>query len=128
VFNSEVAVLVAAGIGVTVSRPSCLPRLALTHLPLPGHLSRPRLASPPLARPNAQPFASILKHIWYRQRAGTLGRLRRVEFVWSCRETGSFGWIHDLLEELEGAQMDDRFLRISVSAAQGRGPRWGKAS
>lgn len=44
-----------------------------------------------------------------------MGRLRRVEFVWTCRETGSFGWIKDLLEELEEAQRGSDFLRISVS-------------
>ena len=32
------------------------------------------------------PFASILKDIWYRQRAGRLGRLRHVEFIWICRD------------------------------------------
>ncbi|KAI9639408.1 ferric reductase NAD binding domain-containing protein [Dioszegia hungarica] len=84
VFASEVAVLVAAGIGVT-------------------------------------PFASILKHIWYAQQAGKMGRLRRVEFVWTCRETGSFGWIKDLLEELEEAQRGSDFLRISIYLTQRMG-------
>ncbi|WVQ99607.1 hypothetical protein IAU59_006743 [Kwoniella sp. CBS 9459] len=80
-FNSEVAVLVGAGIGVT-------------------------------------PFASILKHIWYAQRSGQLGALRRVEFIWSCRDTGSFGWFQTLLEEIESAQTDSDFLRISVYLTQ----------
>jgi NADPH oxidase len=43
-----------------------------------------------------------------------MGRLRRVEFIWTCRETGSFGWIKDLLEDLEDAQQGSGFLRISV--------------
>ncbi|WVW83996.1 hypothetical protein I302_106021 [Kwoniella bestiolae CBS 10118] len=81
VFNSEVAVLIAAGIGVT-------------------------------------PFASILKHIWYAQRSGQLGALRRVEFIWSCRDTGTFGWFQTLLEELEASQSDPDFLRISVYLTQ----------
>ncbi|WWC62059.1 uncharacterized protein I303_104648 [Kwoniella dejecticola CBS 10117] len=81
VFNSEVAVLIGAGIGVT-------------------------------------PFASILKHIWYAQRSGQLGALRRVEFIWSCRDTGTFGWFQTLLEELEASQSDPDFLRISVYLTQ----------
>ncbi|KAK4687326.1 hypothetical protein P7C73_g2784, partial [Tremellales sp. Uapishka_1] len=62
------------------------------------------------------PFASILKHIWYAQRSGKLGALRRVEFIWSCRDTGSFGWFQSLLEEIEEAQTDPDFLRISMDA------------
>ena len=52
------------------------------------------------------PFASILKHIWYRQRAGALGALRRVEFFWVCRDVPSFGWFQALLQEIEAAQTD----------------------
>jgi NADPH oxidase len=65
-----------------------------------------------------QPFASILKHIWYAQRAGRLGSLRRVEFIWVCRDTGTFGWFQTLLEEIEEAQTDPDFLRISVGRAE----------
>src|SRR4051812_2122187 len=64
VFNSDVAILVGAGIGVT-------------------------------------PFASILKHILYRQKRGKLGALRRVEFIWVCRDAPSFGWFQTLLQEVE---------------------------
>lgn len=81
VFNSEVAVLVGAGIGVT-------------------------------------PFASILKHIWYRQKRGRLGALRRVEFFWICRDVPSFGWFQSLLQEVEAAQMDPNFLRINIYLTQ----------
>lgn len=81
VFDSEVAVLVGAGIGVT-------------------------------------PFASILKHIWYRQKKGNLGALRRVEFFWVCRDTPSFGWFQSLLQEVEAAQMDPNFLRINIYLTQ----------
>jgi len=52
------------------------------------------------------PFASILKHIWYRQKRGTLGALHRVEFFWICRDAPSFGWFQSLLQEVEAAQMD----------------------
>jgi len=81
VFNSEVAVLVGAGIGVT-------------------------------------PFASILKHIWYMQRKGNLGALKRVEFIWIVRDAPSFGWFQTLLSEVEAAQTDPNFLRMSVYLTQ----------
>lgn len=81
VFESEVAVLIGAGIGVT-------------------------------------PFASILKHIWYRQRRGNLGALRRVEFFWICRDAPSFGWFQALLQEVEAAQTDPNFLRINIFLTQ----------
>lgn len=74
VFNSEVAILIGAGIGVT-------------------------------------PFASILKHIWYRQKRGKLGALRRVEFIWVCRDAPSFGWFQSLLQEVEDAQVDRKSIR-----------------
>lgn len=56
------------------------------------------------------PFASILKHIWYRQRAGKLGRLRHVEFIWVCREPKGFAWFNSVLREIEDAQIDREFL------------------
>jgi Ferric reductase NAD binding domain len=52
------------------------------------------------------PFASILKHIWYCQKKGKLGSLRRVEFFWVCRDAPSFGWFQSLLQEVEAAQAD----------------------
>jgi len=81
VFNSQVAILIGAGIGVT-------------------------------------PFASILKHIWYRQRKGKLDSLRRVEFFWVCRDAPSFGWFQSLLQEIEKAQADPNFLRINIYLTQ----------
>ncbi|KAI0778292.1 NADPH oxidase [Trametes elegans] len=57
------------------------------------------------------PFASILKHIWYRQKRGTLGSLKRVEFFWVCRDAPSFGWFQTLLQEVEAAQADRECLR-----------------
>jgi len=64
------------------------------------------------------PFASILKHIWYRQKKGALGSLRRVEFFWVCRDAPSFGWFQSLLQEVEAAQADPNFLRINVYLTQ----------
>ena len=60
------------------------------------------------------PFASILKHIWYRQKRGNLGALSRVEFFWVCRDAPSFGWFQTLLQEVEEAQMDRKFCSIFV--------------
>jgi len=61
------------------------------------------------------PFASILKHIWYRQRKGKLGSLRRVEFFWICRDAPSFGWFQSLLQEVEAAQADRKpFFRCTL--------------
>ena len=52
------------------------------------------------------PFASILKHILYRQKHRTLGALQRVEFFWVCREAYSFRWFQSLLQEVESTQTD----------------------
>ncbi|KAK0506352.1 NADPH oxidase [Armillaria luteobubalina] len=64
------------------------------------------------------PFASILKHIWYKQKSGSLGALRRVEFFWVCRDAPSFGWFQSLLQEVEAAQADPNFLRINIYLTQ----------
>ncbi|KAJ7706256.1 NADPH oxidase [Mycena rosella] len=64
------------------------------------------------------PFASILKDIWYRQREGNCGTLRRVEFFWIARDAPSFGWFQSLLSEIEAAQADPNFLRINVYLTQ----------
>jgi hypothetical protein len=59
------------------------------------------------------PFASILKHIWYRQRKGNVGSLKRVEFFWVCRDAPSFGWFQSLLQEVEAAQADRKYHHTS---------------
>ncbi|KAJ7262943.1 NADPH oxidase isoform 1 [Mycena rebaudengoi] len=64
------------------------------------------------------PFASILKHIWYRQQKGSLGTLRRVEFFWVCRDAPSFGWFQSLLAEVEASQADPNFLHINIYLTQ----------
>jgi len=64
------------------------------------------------------PFASILKHIWYRQQRNKMGSLRRVEFFWVCRDAPSFGWFQSLLQEVEAAQADPNFLRINIYLTQ----------
>ncbi|KAJ6577542.1 NADPH oxidase [Mycena capillaripes] len=64
------------------------------------------------------PFASILKDIYYRQRENRLGSLKRVEFFWICRDAPSFGWFQSILAEVEAAQADPNFLRISIYLTQ----------
>ncbi|KAI6047698.1 ferric reductase NAD binding domain-containing protein [Pisolithus marmoratus] len=64
------------------------------------------------------PFASILRHIWYRQQRGSVGLLRRVEFFWVCRDAPSFGWFQSLLHEIEVSQSDPNFLRINIYLTQ----------
>ena len=58
------------------------------------------------------PFASILKTIWYRfQNSTTPLKLKRVYFVWSCRDKDAFSWFQDLLMVLEEENID-HFLEI----------------
>ncbi|EER30015.1 NADPH oxidase, putative [Coccidioides posadasii C735 delta SOWgp] len=70
------------------------------------------------------PWASILKNIWH-LRAGPNPptRLRRVEFIWICRDTSSFEWFHALLSSLESQSAADsstgqQFLRIHTYLTQ----------
>ena len=73
------------------------------------------------------PWASILKNIWH-LRAGPNPprRLRRVEFIWVCRDTSSFEWFQTLLSSLEaqsataaeGSGAGPEFLRIHIYLTQ----------
>lgn len=48
------------------------------------------------------PWAAILKNIWHlRNGPNPPTRLRRVEFIWVCKDTGSFEWFQTLLSSLE---------------------------
>jgi NADPH oxidase len=73
------------------------------------------------------PWASILKNIWHlRNGPNPPTRLRRVEFVWVCRDITSFEWFQALLSSLEtqsaeseGLAGDGRgFLRIHTYLTQ----------
>lgn len=66
------------------------------------------------------PWASILKHIWHSRSSDSpsFRRLRRVEFVWVCRDTSAFEWFQDLLASLEMQNNDDSFLRIHIYLTQ----------
>lgn len=72
------------------------------------------------------PWASILKNIWH-LRAGPNPprRLRRVEFIWVCKDTSSFEWFQTLLSSLEAQSTaaatgtkDCEFLRIHTYLTQ----------
>jgi NADPH oxidase len=72
------------------------------------------------------PWASILKNIWH-LRAGPNPpkRLRRVEFIWVCKDTTSFEWFQTLLSSLEAQSLaaasqggTSEFLRIHTYLTQ----------
>lgn len=65
------------------------------------------------------PFASVLKHIWHlRSGQDRPTRLKRVEFIWICRDTNNFAWFQALLNSLEQQSLEEAsgqgedFLRI----------------
>ncbi|KAF2139897.1 uncharacterized protein K452DRAFT_231644 [Aplosporella prunicola CBS 121167] len=76
------------------------------------------------------PWASILKNIWHlRTSPNPPKRLRRVEFIWVCKDTTSFEWFQALLSSLEaqtqggsgygtGIDGQDDFLRIHTYLTQ----------
>lgn len=74
------------------------------------------------------PWAAILKNIWHmRQGPNPPKRLRRVEFIWVCKDTTSFEWFQTLLSSLEtqsqeeadrSGQKGDSFLRIHTYLTQ----------
>lgn len=72
------------------------------------------------------PWASILKNV-YNLRAGPNPprRLRRVEFIWVCKDTSTFEWFQALLSSLEAQALQDtasgdpeEFLRIHTYLTQ----------
>ncbi len=74
------------------------------------------------------PWAAILKNIWHqRMSPNPPRRLRRVEFIWVCRDTTSFEWFQALLSSIEGQSLADihspghagsEFLRIHTYLTQ----------
>lgn len=53
------------------------------------------------------PWAAILKNIWHlRNGPNPPTRLRRVEFIWVCKDTSSFEWFQTLLSSLESQSND----------------------
>lgn len=72
------------------------------------------------------PWASILKNIWHLlSRPNPPRRLRRVEFIWICKDTSSFEWFQALLSSLEAQSANaaayegnTEFLRIHTYLTQ----------
>lgn len=72
------------------------------------------------------PWAAILKNIWHlRLSPDPPKRLRRVEFIWVCKDTTSFEWFQALLSSLEaqslgmaGSGTNAGFLRIHTYLTQ----------
>ncbi|KAF2493788.1 hypothetical protein BU16DRAFT_550770 [Lophium mytilinum] len=73
------------------------------------------------------PWAAILKNIWHlRLSPNPPKRLRRVEFIWVCKDTSSFEWFQALLSSLEAQSMGSPnggaegadFLRIHTYLTQ----------
>ena len=72
------------------------------------------------------PWASVLKNIYnIRARENAPRRLRRVEFIWICKDTSSFEWFQTLLSSLEqqsaaaaSAVGGPEFLRIHIYLTQ----------
>ena len=74
------------------------------------------------------PWASILKNVWHlRHYQDPKRRLRRVEFIWVCKDTTSFEWFQALLLSLETQAMAEaaaegysgnEFLRINTYLTQ----------
>lgn len=66
------------------------------------------------------PFASVLKHLWHlrSQPVSAPRRLKRVEFIWICRDPNNFAWFQSLLNSLEAQSLEqsegdgEDFLRI----------------
>ena len=64
------------------------------------------------------PWASILKNVFnIRARPNSPMRLKRVEFIWVCRDTKSFEWFQLLLSSLEEQSQD-------AAAYSGAGPEF----
>ena len=62
------------------------------------------------------PWASILKNIYnLRRGSNPPQRLRRVEFIWVCKDTTSFEWFQELLSSLEAQS-------LAAASAAGGGP------
>lgn len=72
------------------------------------------------------PWASVLKNIWHlRASPNPPRRLRRVEFIWICRDTTSFEWFKMLLSSLEAQSSaaaqyhgGPEFLKIHIYLTQ----------
>jgi NADPH oxidase 1 len=59
------------------------------------------------------PWASVLRSLWFWRPQ----RLRRVEFIWICKETASFAWLQTSLVSLEDRLIESnesQLLRVHI--------------
>lgn len=64
------------------------------------------------------PWAAILKDVWHqRNNPSANRRLKRVEFIWVCKDTTSFEWFRELLDSLE--QQSDEEARMQGNSGGG---------
>ncbi|KAL5009795.1 hypothetical protein ScPMuIL_012100 [Solemya velum] len=68
------------------------------------------------------PFASVLKHIWYKHCASEEMKLKKVYLYWVCPDTNAFEWMQDLLQHFD-QQMLERgntdFLDYNIYLTRG---------
>lgn len=68
------------------------------------------------------PWASVLKNLWHLRDGpnARVTRLRRVEFIWVCKDTTSFEWFQALLSSLEqqSSSRGSEFLKIRTYLTQ----------
>lgn len=64
----------------------------------------------------ATPFASVLQTVLeaYRENRMEQLKLKKLHFVWICREISSFEWLTELLSELESVIAGSEFLNIQL--------------
>ena len=60
------------------------------------------------------PFASVLKHIWYKFTSrNKTEKLKKVYFIWICRDKGAFEWFQDVPDALKAENLAN-FLDIKI--------------
>ncbi|KAF3807971.1 Respiratory burst oxidase-like protein A [Colletotrichum gloeosporioides] len=64
------------------------------------------------------PWAANLEQIWNMRRTKSDCRLRRLEFVWLCRDISSSEWFRQLLLSLEAQDIGGSFLNIHIYLTQ----------
>ncbi|KAL5009510.1 hypothetical protein ScPMuIL_011815 [Solemya velum] len=68
------------------------------------------------------PFASVLKHVWYKHCASEEMKLKKVYLYWVCPDTNAFEWMQDLLQHFD-QQMLERgntdFLDYNIYLTRG---------
>jgi hypothetical protein len=65
------------------------------------------------------PYASVLKTIRHLRNGRVSAiRLRRIEFIWTCKDTAAFEWFHPLLSFLEDPTVREAAASPEISAQE----------